>query len=185
MNAWTYPDFTMYPFASQNAQDFSNLMAVYLDCVFFPKLTEMDFKQEGWHLEPEDLTNPDSQIILKGVVYNEMKGVFSNSENLFEIQLQQSILPSHTYSTSYGGDPLSIPDLTWSQLKAFHAHHYHPSNARFYTYGNQPLKNHLEAIGQLALGRFSKIDRESVIPNEVKWTEPVSGHVRVGPTECI
>ena len=37
-------------------------------------LSISDTRQEGWRLEPEDLSNPDSPMIFKGVVFNEMKG---------------------------------------------------------------------------------------------------------------
>ena len=36
LNAFTYPDKTCYPVASQNVQDFYNLIDVYLDAVFYP-----------------------------------------------------------------------------------------------------------------------------------------------------
>ena len=72
----TASDWTMYPFSSKNEKDFRNLLSVYLDCVFFPQLREIDFKQEAWRLEHEDPSNRSSPIVFKGVVYNEMKGHF-------------------------------------------------------------------------------------------------------------
>ena len=51
MNAWTGSDFTMYPFATQNRNDFYNLLAVYLDAAFAPKLEKENFLQEGHRLE--------------------------------------------------------------------------------------------------------------------------------------
>ena len=74
----------MYPFSTQNSRDFRNLLSVYLDCVFFPELREMDFRQEGWRLENEDPNNRDSPFVFKGVVFNEMKGVFVSSKNAME-----------------------------------------------------------------------------------------------------
>ncbi|WP_231882938.1 insulinase family protein, partial [Oleiphilus sp. HI0132] len=47
MNAFTSSDWTAYPFASKNKKDFNNLLEVYLDAVFFSRLDEMDFLQEG------------------------------------------------------------------------------------------------------------------------------------------
>jgi presequence protease len=38
LNAMTYPDKTVYPTASQNLQDFYNLVDVYLDAVFHPRI---------------------------------------------------------------------------------------------------------------------------------------------------
>jgi Zn-dependent M16 (insulinase) family peptidase len=76
MNAFTSCDYTMYPFSTQNEQDFKNLMSVYCDAVFFPHLSESDFRQEGWRLEHEDVNDGKSPIVFKGVVFNEMKGYF-------------------------------------------------------------------------------------------------------------
>ena len=55
LNAFTYPDKTVYPVCSRNQQDFLNLMEVYLDAVFHPLcVTGSDvFRQEGWHYELE------------------------------------------------------------------------------------------------------------------------------------
>lgn len=37
LNAFTYPDRTCYPVASQNTKDFYNLIHVYLDAVLHPR----------------------------------------------------------------------------------------------------------------------------------------------------
>ena len=74
MNAFTTSDYTAYPFASQNKKDFLNLLEVYLDAVFFSRLAPLDFAQEGHRVEYVDPTNTDSELVYKGVVYNEMKG---------------------------------------------------------------------------------------------------------------
>ncbi|KAI8776058.1 presequence protease, mitochondrial [Biomphalaria glabrata] len=171
MNALTAYDWTMYPISSQNQQDFKNLMSIYLDAVFCPLLRELDFCQEGWRLEHTDLTNVSSPIVFKGVVYNEMKGVFSNSQNIYSQQALNSLLPSHTYGVVSGGDPAEIVNLTHEQLKKFHASHYHPSNAKFFTYGNFPLEEHLSLINQ-SLDKFDKINPSQLVPNEPRWKEP-------------
>ena len=75
LNAMTYPDRTVYPIASRNAQDFSNLMDVYLDAVFNPLLTEATFQQEGWHYQIE---RRNEELRYSGVVYNEMLGAYSD-----------------------------------------------------------------------------------------------------------
>ena len=64
LNAVTFPDKTCYPVASQNVQDFYNLIDVYLDAVFFPRLTRQTFQQEGWHYE---LDATDAPLTYKGV----------------------------------------------------------------------------------------------------------------------
>lgn len=54
----------------------------------------------------------------------------TDNERIFSQHLQNRLLPHHTYSVVSGGDPMCIPELTWEQLKQFHATHDHPSNAR-------------------------------------------------------
>ncbi|ELU02149.1 hypothetical protein CAPTEDRAFT_179632 [Capitella teleta] len=181
MNAFTASDWTMYPFSTQNHQDYKNLMSVYLDAAFFPLLNETDFRQEGWRLENEDLQDSQSPITFKGVVYNEMKGVFSVSQQLFAQKLQNLLLPSHTYSVVSGGDPIDIPNLSWQQLKDFHASHYHPSNSRFFTYGDLPLENHLQQISENALDQFSKIDPNTEVLSEKRWDSPRSYRIKCNP----
>ncbi|TKC33751.1 hypothetical protein EI555_021081 [Monodon monoceros] len=81
MNAFTASDYTLYPFSTQNPKDFRNLLSVYLDAAFFPCLRELDFWQEGWRLEHEDPNDPQTPLVFKGVVFNEMKGAFVFSQN--------------------------------------------------------------------------------------------------------
>ncbi|KAJ3144989.1 Mitochondrial presequence protease [Geranomyces michiganensis] len=166
MNAMTGQDYTMYPFSTQNPVDYKNLMDVYMDSTFAPMLREMDFKQEGWRLENEVHTDRESPLIFKGVVYNEMKGALSDLSSLFYIRSQQHMYPGGPYSHVSGGDPESITQLTHRQLLDFHARHYHPSNARFYTYGNFALEQHLEAI-DARINNFSPISLDSPAPTRL------------------
>ena len=172
MNAMTGPDYTIYPFSSQNSKDFKNLLSVYLDAVFHPHLRELDFLQEGWRLEHENPSSQDTPLQLKGVVFNEMKGAFSDPSYGLNQQLMRNLLPSHTYGNCSGGDPPKILDLTWKQLKEFHAKHYHPSNSRFYTYGDMPLREHLQFINQNYLKNFERISPSEEVPNEKRWDQP-------------
>ncbi|XP_062260148.1 presequence protease, mitochondrial [Platichthys flesus] len=181
MNAFTASDYTMYPFSTQNGKDFQNLLSVYLDAVFFPCLREQDFCQEGWRLENEEPTDPSSPLVFKGVVFNEMKGVFSDNERVYAQHLQNKLYPDHTYSVVSGGEPLVIPDLTWEQLKQFHATHYHPSNARFFTYGDLPLEQHLQQIEEEALSRFQRIEPNTEVPPQPHWSSPREDHVTCSP----
>jgi len=174
MNAFTASDWTMYPFSTQNKKDFYNLLDVYLDAAFFPNLDSLSFKQEGHRLELE----PDSgekgafKLAYKGVVYNEMKGAMSSPSEVLARSLLRSLYPSTTYRFNSGGDPVVIPRLTHEQLKAFHRRHYHPSNAFFYTYGNLPLKGHLDFIQEKILRHFDTIDPQTDVPSQVRWNEP-------------
>lgn len=145
MNAMTGHDYTYYPFATTNAKDFENLMDVYLSSVFEPLLTHESFMQEGWRLENSDLSDPKSPIIFKGVVYNEMKGQYSNSAYYYWIKFQEAIYGSLNNS---GGNPNEITDLRYEDLVDFHSSNYHPSNAKTFTYGNIELVNHLNKLNE-------------------------------------
>lgn len=145
MNAMTGPDYTFFPFATTNARDFVNLRDVYLNSTLRPLLKEQDFYQEGWRLEHSEVTNPKSDIIFKGVVFNEMKGQVSNADYHFWSQFQQNIYPSLNNS---GGDPQKITDLHYQDLVDFHHANYHPSNARTFTYGSFPLEDTLKKVNE-------------------------------------
>lgn len=181
MNAFTASDYTLYPFSTQNPKDFQNLLSVYLDAAFFPCLRELDFWQEGWRLEHEDPNDPQTPLVFKGVVFNEMKGAFTDNERIFSQHLQNRLLPDHTYSVVSGGDPLCIPDLTWEELRQFHAVHYHPSNARFFTYGNFPLEQHLKQIHEEALSKFQRIEPRTSVPAQKPWDEPREFQITCAP----
>ncbi|KAJ8968609.1 hypothetical protein NQ317_011401 [Molorchus minor] len=92
-------------------------LATFMNAMTGPNLKELDFMQEGWRLEHTDLNDVKSEIVVKGVVYNEMKGVFSENDNILGQKLQNLILPDHTYGVVSGGDPIEIPNLTWDDLK--------------------------------------------------------------------
>ncbi|XP_011495127.1 PREDICTED: presequence protease, mitochondrial [Ceratosolen solmsi marchali] len=186
MNAMTAPDYTIYPFSTQNLQDFKNLQSVYLDSVFKPKLREIDFYQEGWRMEHTDPNDKKTPIIFKGIVYNEMKGVFNNNQNIFVVRLLNLILPSHTYGIISGGDPLHIPNLKYQDLIDFHSRYYHPSNARFYSYGNFPLEDHLKFINDRYLFLSNKINTSTTkVPSEIRWTTPKKEHISCRPDPLI
>src|SRR6195256_5042314 len=170
MNAFTSSDWTMYPFSTRNAKDFMNLLEVYLDATFFPRLSEDSFKQEGIRFEFEDPADPKSGLRYKGVVFNEMKGALATPQAAMQRNLGRTLFPGLTYANVSGGDPENIPDLTWTQLRKFHAEHYHPSNAFFYTYGDRDLERTLAAIEENALARFQRLTIDTTISN-VKRSE--------------
>ncbi|MBW1892858.1 MAG: insulinase family protein [Deltaproteobacteria bacterium] len=174
MNAFTASDWTMYPFSTQNKKDFYNLMDVYLDAAFFPDLDELSFKQEGHRIETDENNPEASKLIYKGVVYNEMKGAMSSPDQVMVRSLLNALYPSTTYRFNSGGEPSAIPKLTHAHLKQFHARHYHPSNAFFYTYGDLALKDHLEFIEAKILDRFKKINPDTDVPSQPLWKHPKS-----------
>jgi len=159
LNAFTYPDKTCYPVASQNLKDFHNLVDVYLDAVFHPRITKDFFMQEGWHYE---LESSEAELTYKGVVYNEMKGVYSSPDSLLMETSQQSLFPDTTYGLDSGGNPKKIPDLTYEQFKTFHESFYHPSNARIFFYGDDPVEERFALLEEY-LKDFKKIDPKSGI----------------------
>ena len=173
MNAFTSSDWTAYPFASRNVKDFDNLMSIYLDAVFFPRLDPLDFSQEGHRVEFETPADADSPLVYKGVVFNEMKGAMSSPVSAMHQSLQSALFPTTTYHHNSGGDPARIPDLSYEQLKAFHARHYHPSNATFMSYGDLPAEHHQAQFDTLALARFEHEDIDLAVPDEQRYPTPV------------
>ncbi len=174
MNAFTSSDWTAYPFASQNDKDFDNLLQVYLDAVFFPKLDPLDFAQEGHRLEFAEMDNPNSELLYKGVVFNEMKGAMSSPVRAAWQTLQSALFPTITYHHNSGGEPEVIPDLTYEQLKGFHARHYHPSNAIFMTYGDVSASELQTRFEEKALHEFKGEDIDLAVPAEQRFTVPLN-----------
>lgn len=168
LNAITYPDKTIYPVASTNLQDFYNLVSVYLDAVFFPKITPEILRQEGWHYE---LTSREAPMSFKGVVYNEMKGAYSSPDGVLYRYSQQSLFPDTTYGVSSGGDPKNIPDLTYAAFKRFHETLYHPSNARIFFYGDDPPEDRLRRLDAY-LSQFSRSEPPSQIALQPRFAAP-------------
>ncbi|KAL0917124.1 hypothetical protein M5K25_012171 [Dendrobium thyrsiflorum] len=173
LNAFTYPDRTCYPVASTNAKDFYNLVDVYLDAVFFPKCVEdfQTFQQEGWHYE---LNDPAEELSFKGVVFNEMKGVYSQPDNILGRASQQALFPENTYGVDSGGDPKVIPKLTFEEFKEFHQKYYHPSNARIWFYGDDDPAERLRILSAY-LDQFeaSPAPNESRVEAQKLFKEPV------------
>ncbi|MBN1847596.1 MAG: insulinase family protein [Deltaproteobacteria bacterium] len=168
LNAMTYPDKTCYPVASQNVKDFYNLVDVYMDAVFYPRLTPHIFQQEGWHYELEQEKDP---LIYKGVVFNEMKGAYSSPDTLLAEYSLQSLFPDNAYGLDAGGDPGKIPNLTYDQFKAFHQMYYHPSNAKIFFYGNDDPDHRLFLMGEY-LKDFTRMEIQSSIPLQQLFHRP-------------
>ena len=172
MNALTASDWTLYPFSSTNRKDFANLLEIYLDAAFFPRLRERDFSQEGHRLEFAEGDNPASGLEYKGVVYNEMKGAMSDPPSLLCRRLEKHLYPTTTYHHNSGGEPEEIPSLSWQDLRAFHARYYHPSNAWFFSYGNLDLPSLLEVVEDRALQHFERLKLDSRVAVEERLEQP-------------
>lgn len=154
LNAMTYPDKTVYPVSSRNRQDFRNLMQVYLDAVLHPTAVKCSnvFRQEGWRLEFDDAGEP----MFQGVVYNEMKGAFSNTARMLERAMMAGLFPDNCYGVESGGDPAHIPELSYEQFVAEHRKYYHPSNALIALDGDVDLQDCLSLLD----GVLSAYDRQ-------------------------
>lgn len=166
LNAFTFPDKTCYPVASANLRDFYNLIEVYLDAVFHPLLSENTFRQEGWHIEAESADAPWS---FKGVVYNEMKGVYSSPDSILAEQSQQAAFPDNLYNLDSGGNPEHIPDLTWQAFREFHSRYYQPGNARFFFWGDDPEDERLKII-DAAIGTAGPVGPLPEVALQKQWS---------------
>lgn len=169
LNAMTFSDKTMFPISSRNRTDFLNLMEVYLDAVFFPRIYENPniFYQEGWHYELSDVHDEPEY---NGVVYNEMKGAFSSIDTLMENGLQQLFFPDNCYQYVSGGNPKYIPNLTYEQFIATHRKYYHPSNAKIYLEGDIPIEKVLQILDEDYLSKFER-QKERF---DIMYQKPVS-----------
>ncbi|MBP5225264.1 MAG: insulinase family protein, partial [Lachnospiraceae bacterium] len=175
LNAITFPDKTVYPVASCNDQDFKNLMGVYMDAVLHPNIytNEKIFRQEGWHYE---LESPESELKINGVVYNEMRGAYSDPDEIVYDAMTHSLFPGLTYARDSGGNPEHIPELTYEDFLAFHKRYYHPSNSYIYLYGNMDMEERLQWLDEAYLSRYGAIDPKTDIPEEAAFEAPV--HVK-------
>ncbi len=172
MNAMTAADWTAYPFATQNKNDYFNLLSVYLDASFFPNLHPLDFAQEGIRVELDEKDKPQ----FKGIVFNEMKGAMSGEIDQLYHSVAHHLFPTTTYHYNSGGDPADIPDLTHAELIEFHKSHYHPSNSVIMSFGNIPVqqtqaKLHEDALAQFGEGKKHESRPETRLSAPVQVTE--------------
>ncbi len=168
LNAMTYPDRTVYPCSSMNPADYRNLLRVYADAVFFPILSEDHFRQEGHHLE----FTPEGKLSIKGIVYNEMRGVYSDPEGILDRHIQHLLFASNAYGRDFGGDPAVIPSLTYADFVKFHQTYCHPSNAWIFTYGNIDPLGTMELLDKEYLSKFQQIELDTAIKTLERWQEP-------------
>ncbi|EXJ53734.1 uncharacterized protein A1O5_12983 [Cladophialophora psammophila CBS 110553] len=183
MNAFTSSDYTSYPFATTNLQDYRNLSSVYMDATLHPLLKRSDFLQEGWRLGPEDPRGPPTEdnIKFKGVVYNEMKGQMSDASYLFYIRFREHLIPSLHNS---GGDPEFMTQLTHDRLVDFSRKNYHPSNAKIFSYGSLSLAEQLQYVDK-TISKFEKGTPDLEIKMPISFSHgPLSFEVP-GPVDTM
>jgi Zn-dependent M16 (insulinase) family peptidase len=169
LNAWTFPDKTVYPISSVNETDYFNGMAVYGDAVFRPLLSEWTFMQEGHRL-----SYVDGALTRTGVVYNEMKGAYSSMDAFVQRFATTAVLPDTPYFLESGGDPHCIPNLTWEQFKEFHRSRYAPANCRVFLAGNIPTEKQLNFLNDriLASSSLAAGTAAAPVPLQSRWSAP-------------
>ncbi|PHR28490.1 MAG: peptidase M16 [Desulfotalea sp.] len=170
LNAMTGGDTTYYPFATRNLKEYYNIMDVYCDVVFNPLLERSTFEQEGWHFHQE---TKESKLEYQGVVYNEMKGAFSDPIRFIFHHVYAGLMPGSTYAHESGGDPKNIPDLSYEEFCTFHKDHYHPSNGMFFLYGDAKLEEELEFLQSRFLAAYKTSVPRATITEGTRPTEPV------------
>ncbi len=190
LNAFTFPDKTMYPVSSRNDKDFYNLINVYMDAVLHPRAIKQPeiFYQEGWHHELHD-TKDD--IKYKGVVFNEMKGAYSSADEVMMQKMASILYDGIAYAKDSGGNPEFIPELTYEKFVKSHSKYYHPSNARIVLDGSVDIDKTLEILdGFLSQYEYLDIDsdipfikksgsKETTIKYEISSSEDPEGKARV------
>lgn len=172
LNAMTYPDKTVYPCASTNEEDFHNILRVYCDAVFNPLITKEHFKQEGHHFNLVQDGKGKTKLTVEGVVYNEMKGVYSDLDGIISREESKSIMPKTIYGKDSGGNPPEIPNLTYRSFKSFHSKYYHPSNSYMIVYGSFDIKKTLRILDEEFLNRFEAINLNLTMPPQPRWSKP-------------
>ena len=186
INAMTFSDKTIYPVASKNHKDFENLMDVYLDSVFFPMIYEDKtiFMQEGWHYS---ISEKEAPLKYNGVVYNEMRGAYSQPMTHLREHIGAALFPDNTYRYSSGGNPDEIYKLSYEDFTNFHKTYYQPSNAYFYLYGDGDVDSHLMKINNEYLSQFSNAPVDAHIELQKPFDAPktVEGTYAVSESENL
>ncbi len=152
LNAMTYSDKTVYPASSIAKNDYFNLMSVYGDAVFFPRLEKEIFMQEAHRFEVDE----NGDVSIQGVVYNEMKGSYSSFESVAADIALTSLLKGSIYEKDSGGDPLEIPDVTYEDFVNFHKTWYRPDNCFVFLHGNIPTTEQLDFLQENFLTRLEE-----------------------------
>ena len=168
LNAMTFPDKTVYPFSTVNEKEFFNLMDIYLDAVFFPNIyrDENIMAQEGWHYEIDE----NEDLSINGVVYNEMKGVLSQPDQVLYQEIQSNLY-DNVYRYNSGGNPNSIPELGQEEFEEFHRKYYHPSNSVTALYGDMDIEKALDKLDEY-FDEFERVKKAETVPETEAFDKP-------------
>lgn len=169
LNAFTFPDKTLYPASSTVEADLRNLFEVYGDAVFFPLLRPEMFRQEGHRVEFDE----SGKLVRTGIVYNEMKGNYSTHDSVASDWCMRSLFPGTAYAFDSGGDPAEIPRLDYEAFRRFHASYYHPANTRVFLYGDLDTAAWLELLQTRFLSGFGRGEPARAVLEPAAFAAPV------------
>lgn len=172
LNACTYKDMTMYYGASLHTKDLEHIVDVFMDLVLHPKIYEEPklFEQEGWHYTLEHMRAP---LRYNGIVYNEMKGEYSEASTYYEYEMHKALFPHTCYAYDSGGVPESLTTLTRDAFLDFHRKYYTPSNAILYLYGDMEIMPFLEHLDGAYLKDEKRRDVVAELEREDAFSEAV------------
>lgn len=164
LNAMTYTDKTVYPFASPLKKDFDILFSIYADAVFNPLLRKESFEQEGIRFFDNHFD---------GVVFNEMIGAMSDEDAILQETCLQKLYEGTAAQYVSGGDPRYIPDLTYEQYLARYRKWYSPSNCRLFLFGDLEVEEYMEILEKRYLfeENLSKWELNRIVPNAEKYPQ--------------
>ncbi|MCK5198411.1 MAG: insulinase family protein, partial [Spirochaetales bacterium] len=128
------------------------------------------FHQEGHRLEFDE----DGNLKIVGIVFNEMKGAYSDHDSIVGEWCYRSLLPDTQYHYDSGGEPEAIPDLSYEEFRSYHETYYHPSNCRVFLYGNIPSETQLQFLEDGFLNNFDRKNVDTEIKNQIRWDKPRS-----------
>ena len=156
----------------KNHKDFDNLLSVYLDSVFFPNLNELDFAQEGHRLEFSELHNRKSELVNKGIVFNEMKGAMSSVNSILWQTITKNLFSNTTYHFNSGGEPEEIVKLTYEHFKEFSRNTLSSKQCDLFTFGDISAFHHQEVFERNALAHFNKMNERIAVNAEARFHDP-------------
>ncbi len=171
LNAMTFTDKTMYPFASPLKKDFDILFNVYADAVFNPLLRKESFEQEGVRFFGKGVD---------GVVFNEMRGADNSEDSIVSNAVNEAVFGGTPAAFNSGGDPLCIADLTYDEYLARYRKWYSPSNCRLFLYGDLDASQYMQELEKLYLGseNLKRWDNAKIIPNPEKYKPNFNSPIR-------
>lgn len=171
INAFTGCDNTMFIFSTENKKDFKNLFDIFIDSAFNPNLDYLDFLQEGWRyefIEDNSENKKGNELIIKGFIFNEMKGQMGRQENFFLQKIRSNLFVKSTYNYNSGGDPKEIHKLKYEDLIKAHKKYYHPSNTKFISYGDLDFTENLKNLNENLLEKYEKNTDDILIEDSIR-----------------